>query len=118
MSMLFGQLISALVGNARIIFKYAVFTTFMVAMTTFSVWFVGFMGDIYQIISTTAGDVSFNSIPSLLGCALGLLGIDTFISSAFSIFFSAMTFWLTAVGYILSYKLGMKAYDGYFKVLS
>ena len=118
MGAFFANVIAAIVGNARTLFKYFLFGTFVTAITTFSVWFVVFMNQTYSFIVNASGQLVGNSVPSILGCALSALGLDDFMNSAFAIFFSAMTFWLTAVGYILSYKLGMKVYDGYFKVLS
>lgn len=102
----------------KFVFKVALFSTFTVALISFSVWFLGFMGDIYALVGNATGSLLNNDLPELLGCILHALGIDDFITSAFAIFFSAATFWLTAVAYIMSYKLGFKVYDGLFKVAS
>ena len=109
----------SLSDTVRIAFKVVLLGTFILALGAFSAWFVGFSNDVYLAIKGFAdGAVSSSNLPDLLGCAISALGIDVFLTSAFSIFFSAGTFWLTAVGYILAYKLGFKAYDGVFKALS
>lgn len=102
-------------ATARIVFKIFVFGTFVIALGIFSIWFVSFMDDIYQILRATVSNIGSTNLPPLVGCALNALGIDTFINSAFAIFFSAAVFWVTAVAYIIAYKLGNKAYDGLFK---
>ena len=108
----------SLVSVGKIAFKILVFGTFIAALTAFSVWFVGFANQIYSVISSALSSFTGSSVPSVLGCALHALGIDQFLTSAFAIFFSAAVFWVTAVGYILAYKVGYKAYDGFFKVLT
>ena len=93
------------------------FGTFVAMVVSFSIWFVGFTDDIYVIITNSVSNYS-SSYSGLLGYILDRLGLDTFLNSAFAIFFSAAIFWSTAVGYIITYKLGSKVYDGLFKALS
>ena len=108
----------SLVDVGKIVFKVLLFLSFAAALTTFSIWFVDFSNQIYGLITSALSNFGTSALPDLLACALHSLGIDEFMTSAFAIFFSAAVFWVTAVGYILAYKLGTKAYDGLFKVLS
>ncbi len=114
----FGSVVGGwITSNSKTIFKLFLLGTFLAALTAFSVWFVAFSGDIYTLITSSTSELSTN-YSGLLGCVLEKLGLDEFINSAFSIFYTAAIFWVTAVGYIITYKLGLKAYDGFFKALS
>ncbi len=111
-------IVNAVSSNARMVFKFSVLITFLAALTAFSIWFWGFMGDIYKIIDFYFVSLSnsLNSSNSFF-CLLHLLGVDSFITSAFSIFYTAALFWITAVGYIITYRLGNRVYDGILKAL-
>lgn len=109
---LFGRLF-----DVKLVFRIALLISFLTALTAFSIWFLSFMSDIYNVIQSVSNSVVNNDVPSTLSCLLKVLGLDVFINSAFSIFWTAMQFWLVAVGYILAYKSGIRAYDGIFKVV-
>ncbi len=108
---------SAIVNNGKTIFKLFLFGTFIAMVTAFSVWFVGFTNDLYSLIIGSVSMVSDN-YSGTLGCVLEKLGLIEFMNSFFSIFYSAVIFWITAVGYIITYKFSVRAYDGIFKSLS
>ncbi len=115
--------VSIIVGfissNARMIFKFSVLLAFLGALTAFSIWFWSFMGDVYNIIYNNFS--SFNNVLSnsntSISCLFSILGIDTFLNSAFSMIYTAVLFWVTAVGYVITYRLGSRVYDGIFKAL-
>ena len=111
-------IIGGIVGNARTIFKYILFGTFIGVLVAFGTWFLNFLTSVYGYIVGFAGQIVSNSVPSALGYALSALGIDTFINSAFAVFFSAMAFWLVAVGSVFATKFSIKAYNVFFRALS
>jgi len=99
--------------DVKVIFKLAVFITFTTALITFSNWFLSFITQLYSLIKTSTHNITASeNFPDLLGCLISITGMDSVITSAFALFFTAMIFWVTAVGYILAYKLGNKVYNG------
>ena len=118
MGAFFANVIAAIVGNARVLFKYFLFGTFIAVLVAFGTWFLNFLTSVYGYIVGYAGQIVSNSVPSMLGYALSALGIDTFINSAFAVFFSAMAFWLVGVGSVITAKFSIRAYNTFFKALS
>ncbi len=117
MPALFFTAISSILSNGRIIFKFALVASFIATVVSFSVWFLSFWNDIYGIIVSFSSRLSTN-YSGLLGCVLGKLGVSEWLNSVFAIAYSAVSFWGLAVGYIITYKLGAKVYDGMFKALT
>jgi len=102
----------------KIVFKFSFYTSFLLALAQFFIWFVGFITRTYDFLTASASSVASKTVPSLLGCLMHVLGIDSWITSAFAIFYSASMFWIVAVSYILTYKLGEKVYKGALQVFS
>jgi len=102
----------------KIVFKFAFYSSFVLALAQFFIWFVGFVTRTYNYITEASNSAVSQHVPSLLGCLMHVLGIDAWITSAFAIFYSASMFWIVAVSYILTYKLGEKVYKGALQVFT
>ena len=107
-----------LVAFGKVLFKVAFFGALVAMLYAFSIWFVDFTNQVYTIFTSASTAFAHSSMPDTVVCAMSALGIDVWINSAFSIFYTAAQFWIIAVGYIITYKLSGRAYDGLLKVLS
>ena len=114
----FAMAIGWITSNAKTLVKYALFASFVAAMVGFAAWVLSFATSIYNTILNAANDVLSASVPDFAAGLMGALGLDTFVSSAFSILFSAIVVWVTGVGTILGYKFAVRTYHNFFRVLS
>lgn len=114
----------ALVGKT--LFKLAVLGTFIAAMIAFFNWYIQFFTDLYQKVYPLVTELSEvivggknitdSKVLKVILCVMSVLKIDIYIQSSFSISYTAVLFWVTAVGYMIAYKLGSKIYSGALKL--
>lgn len=100
----------------RTAFKITVFIAFIGVMVAITVTVYDIFNSIYGAINSSVGGLA-SSYTGLLGCILNALGLTEFMTSAFAIIFTAYAFWGVSVSYIITYKLGAKAYTSFFRVL-
>lgn len=108
----------SLSDTAKIAFKVALYVTFMASFLAFTTWVVSFLNNTYDIIQSAASSVSTTTqgeTTGLLGCIMHALGLDAFLTSFISIFFSAGSFWLVAVAYIHGFKFVKTGYQMLYK---
>jgi len=100
-------------GLGRKLFVYALVVSAIASFVAFLTWFVGFLLDTYQLIVSLFGQVSesvSSSDLSFLSCLFHNLGLDVFLTSAFSIFFTALSFWALAIANLTLYKMSLRVY--------
>ena len=111
---------NALVGNvlkyAQFVMRFTLFGFLIAAVVSFFIWFLGFVSDVYNVVFDYVDQIasvvsSSGSSSSAIGCLFSVLGIDSFLTSAFAIFYSAAGFWLVALANITAYKMGLFVYS-------
>ena len=107
---MFSLVLGSIVGSVKGFMKFGFVIAFLGVLVAFGIWFVGFISNIYGVITGYVDSIVSESVPSELGYVLGALGIDQFVSSAFAILFSAGALWITAIGSISVFKLSRSAY--------
>ena len=110
-----GSVLSFLMSSkVGFIFRVAMITAFIGVLVSFSVFFVGFLSDTYLLVKNAFNDVAagISSSGGLSGisCLIHVLGIDDYLTSVFSLFFSAAAFWAVSIANIAFYKLSFKMY--------
>jgi len=106
----------SLSDTAKIAFKIGLYLTFTASLVAFTYWLGTFTRDIYTVIQTTANSISSTGSSSgLFGCIMSTLGLDVFLTSFISIFFSATSFWGLAVAYTSGFKFVKTGYDMLYK---
>lgn len=113
----------SLSDTAKIAFKVGLYITFMVAFLAFTSWLISFLNNLYDVIQGAVGSLSSatqseGTGSGLTGCILHALGIDAFLTSFISIFFSAASFWGVAIAYIHSFKFIKTGYSMLYKAVT
>jgi len=114
---LFGGAVSAAFRAGKIVVRFGLFVSFIGTVVALSVFMVNFLGTTYIKISDAAGSIASQSLPDLLGCALDALGIDSFLTSWFSLYFTGLSFFLFGASYIIVYKFGRRTYSSFSRTL-
>ena len=114
---LLGGAVSAAFKAGKIAVRFGLFISFIGTVGALSVFLINFLGTTYSKISDASGALSSQSLPDLLGCAMNALGIDSFLTSWFSLFFAGLTFFLFGASYIIVYKMGRRAYSSFSRTL-
>ena len=114
-AVIFNALVGTVLKYAQFVMRFAVFGFLIAAVVSFFVWFLGFVSDVYNVIFDYVDQIgnlaSSGGGSGAIGCLFSVLGIDSFLTSAFAIFYTAAGFWLVALANITAYKMGLFVYS-------
>ena len=114
---LLGGAVSAAFKAGKLVVLYGLFASFIGTLVALSVFMINFLGTTYTNLTDASGAIASQSLPDLLGCAMNALGIDSFLTSWFSLFFTGLSFFLFGASYIIVYKMGRRAYSSFSRIL-